>query len=131
MNNELTTFPLDRGHTIIILNIMLHHHHSTSLTLTSHTSMRCQASVHASTGRVAAYQLGRQPTLSDTFILRIISFSHHQAVVYSWEFEASLWWLDARHDTNPLRIREEPLGTVNLLIGSWILDTMMLIDSQS
>ena len=33
--------------------------------------------------------LGRQTTFSDTSILRIISFSHHLAVVYSWEFEAS------------------------------------------
>ena len=68
---------------------------------------------------------------SDTFILRIISFSHHRAVVQSWKFEASVWWSDAHHDANPLRIREEPLGTGNLLIGRWILNTMMLIDSQS
>ena len=33
--------------------------------------------------------LGRQPTFSDTSNLTIISFSHHQAVVYAWEFEVS------------------------------------------
>ena len=31
----------------------------------------------------------RQPTFSDTSILRIISFRHHQAVVHTWEFLAS------------------------------------------
>ena len=33
--------------------------------------------------------LGRQPTFSDPSILRDILLSHHQAVVYPWEFEAS------------------------------------------
>ena len=32
--------------------------------------------------------LGRQPTFSNTLILRIILFIHHQAVVYPWKFEA-------------------------------------------
>ena len=80
--------------------------------------MRRQASVHASTGWTAASQqhyLGKQPTFIEAAILKIISFSHHQAVVYTWEFEA-----DTLPDANLLRIREETLmGAGNLFSGSW------------
>ena len=47
---------------------------------------------HRLNGSFPTALLCRQPTFinSDTSVLRIISFGHHQAVVYIWEFEASL-----------------------------------------
>ena len=49
--------------------------------------------------------LGRQPTFSDTYIWRFISFSYLQAVVYTWEFFWSkFWWPDALPDAKSLRL---------------------------
>ena len=65
-----------------------HHHHSMSVTPTQvwearHPCVRGQASVHASTGLTAGNQI------DTSSILKIISLSSNQAVVYPWEFEAS------------------------------------------
>ena len=60
-----------------------------SITYKYGTSGRHTGMKHGSDGCFST-ALGRQPTFCNPFILRIISFSHHQAVVYSWEFHASL-----------------------------------------
>ena len=54
--------------------------------------------MYASTGLIAASPtaLGRQQTFSNTSILRIISFSHHQAVVYPFMgISSKFQWPDA------------------------------------
>ena len=88
------------------------------------------ASVHASTGQTCCFwkalPVGRQPTFSNTSILRTISFSNHQAIqcrlMGIW---SKIWLPDALLDADPLRIWEEKLWDGNLFSGSWNSDSTL------
>ena len=73
-----------------ILTCRHHHHHLTFVTdfTNKYETSGIHARMHGSDGCFPT-ALGRQPTFSNTSVMRIISFSHHQEVVCPWEFKAS------------------------------------------
>ena len=101
---------------------MNHHHQSTFVPPTSHTS---EPSGKCGSDGCFPTTLGSQPTFSDTSILKIISFSHHQAVsclsmeIWKATREFILEVGCSSLYPNPLRIREETLGVPHLFSASW------------